>query len=128
MTSRPNEPPAADGLTFGVGNNSAIAVRLDAPPPASFLVLLRWLPRHWELRFFDQYFPQISDPGGYVSVQRNEARFKYMVGNHGWTTEWQLQSPELIAAWLSLNLTPANPYSPKFERIEIVSAHADPWT
>lgn len=112
--------PQAEGLTFEMTSATTVAVRFGSPPRASFLTLVRWLPPTWELRFYDQYYPSLSDPGGYVSVQRNGEAFAYMVGNHGWSTDWLKQSPELIAAWLHLNLDPLGPYSPRFDRIEIV--------
>ncbi|MGE3801836.1 MAG: hypothetical protein AB7H80_12525 [Candidatus Kapaibacterium sp.] len=39
--------------------------------------------------FFDYFHPQISDPGAFVTVHKEGEELKYMLGNHGWTSEWK---------------------------------------
>lgn len=102
------EFPVNPGLTLGecVSTEWRIEVACDTAA-SSFLRLIWWLPRSFELSFYDQYFPgSPNDPGAYVDVQRKHDRFLYRMGNHGWSTEWQAQSPDFIAAWMALNLTP----------------------
>ena len=86
-----------DGLVLAVGP--------EAGTP-QFMRLLFWLPGGHELEFLDQYFPSPTDPGGYVDIQRKGDWFLYRVGNHGWTTGWLSQSPQLLSAMMVLNLDP----------------------
>ena len=87
------------------GEKLTLSVTPDAGAP-QFLRLLFWLPHAHELSFFDQYFPSPTDPGAYVDIQHKSEWFQYRMGNHGWTSGWLYQSPELLAALLVLNLTP----------------------
>ena len=52
--------------------------------------------------FHDPYFPQLSDPGAYVLIQRRGDQFLHRLGNHGWLNRWTHQSPDLLAAYLQL--------------------------
>ncbi|NWF74619.1 MAG: hypothetical protein HXY51_16490 [Nitrospirae bacterium] len=100
------EMPAIAGLTIAKRTSDCVEVAVG--PEAGegvFLRLLFWLPRGHELSFYDQYFPGTSgDPGAYVDVQRKNDWFLYHMGNHGWSSDWATQSPELLAAWMALNL------------------------
>lgn len=40
------------------------------------------------LWFFDRSHPQLSDPGAFISVQRDGDRLLAMRGNHGWSSHW----------------------------------------
>ena len=72
---------------------------------ADFIALLRWLPRGLELGFYDQYYLSMSDPGAYAEIQRNDSMYVYMLGNHGWSSDWAKQSPELWQlGWCSTRL------------------------
>ena len=55
------------------------------------------IPNNFEVFFFDFFHPQISDPGAYVTSQRNGVNFLYMLGNHGWSNEWkEIGKSELV--------------------------------
>ena len=52
--------------------------------------LLLLIKKKYKISFFDLYHPQISDPGAYCSaVVINEDTVAYMLGNHGWSSEWK---------------------------------------
>lgn len=83
------------------------------------LELLALLPPEYELSFYDRFYPSMSDPGAYVSIERNGAgSYGYMMGNHGWSSDWLRQRPELLAAWMLLNVDRTG-VSPSFERMTI---------
>ncbi|NOS82550.1 MAG: hypothetical protein E8D46_00270 [Nitrospira sp.] len=115
------EMPAIAGLT--VAKRTSDHVEITVGPEAgegAFLRLLFWLPRGHELSFYDQYFPGTSgDPGAYVDVQRKNDWFLYHMGNHGWSSDWATQSPELMAAWMSLNLKAKAGNPEPLKKIEI---------
>ena len=91
-----------------IANRTPEGFELDVGPDcseATFLRLLFWLPPRHELFFYDQFFPgTANDPGAYVAVQRRADWFLNSLGNHGWSQAWAPQSPNLIAAWMALNL------------------------
>jgi len=118
--------PEFEGLSAGRTKPDVISVRLSSPSRASFLALLRWLPEGWDLEFYDQYYPSMSDPGAYVSVQRSGDLYVYWLGNHGWSADWQKQSPELLAAWMHLNTEPAGPFSTALKEVTVRKA-LRPW-
>lgn len=107
------EMPAIANLTIVKCESDRVEVAVGPEAgEGAFLRLLFWLPRGHELSFYDQYFPGTSgDPGAYVDVQRKNDWFLYHMGNHGWSSDWATQSPELLAAWMALNLKakPGNP-------------------
>ena len=54
-------------------------------------------PEKFQLNFFDNFHPQISDPGAYVFVQKQNNNFIYQLGNHGWSSNWKIiDSKDLI--------------------------------
>jgi hypothetical protein len=55
------------------------------------------IPEKFQLIFFDNFHPQISDPGAYVFVQKQNNNFIYQLGNHGWSSNWEvINSKDLI--------------------------------
>ncbi|MTI38415.1 hypothetical protein E1140_02805 [Fulvivirga lutimaris] len=52
--------------------------------------LFKQLSRVNQLFFFDHFFPQISDPGAYVDIQKYRDKLIYRLGNHGWRTDWKI--------------------------------------
>ncbi len=47
--------------------------------------LLELLDENKKLIFYDYYHPQLSDPGAYVTLYKNETgKLNYYLGNHGW--------------------------------------------
>jgi hypothetical protein len=94
--------PTLTGMTFVTRDKGGFALSLDHPTHADFEALLHWLPEGWEVDFHDPYFPQLSDPGAYVLIQRRGDRFLHRLGNHGWLNHWTHQSPDLLAAYLQL--------------------------
>lgn len=59
---------------------------------------LETLPENYQISFFDNFHPKISDPGTYVWVQHlNLDRFAYSLHNHGWSSEWkQIPKHDLV--------------------------------
>ncbi len=117
--------PGISGITIAgdVGGRTELAVE-PAIGEASLLRLLYWLPPGCELSFYDQYFPGTrGDPGAYVDIQRKGDWFQYHMGNHGWFQPWTTQSPELLVAWIALNLKP-KPGNPGPLRKMVVEANA----
>ena len=41
------------------------------------------------IEFFDFYYPQISDPGAYVTIRKENGLLEQQLGNHGWSSEWK---------------------------------------
>jgi hypothetical protein len=72
----------------------------DGTPALSFIELLSWLPSNCELNYFDPNYPQISDPGAYVSVVKHGEGLAMFRGNHGWSSGWELQTADVIAELL----------------------------
>lgn len=95
-----------------------LAVSPEAEAP-QFLRLLMWLPNDFELSFFDQYFQSPTDPGAYVDIRQRGGWFHYRMGNHGWTSGWLNQSPQLLAALLALNRVPIASCPEPLERIRV---------
>jgi hypothetical protein len=56
------------------------------------------LPNKYQVNFFDNSYPQISDPGAYVWTQRLvDDKYAYSLHNHGWSSEWkQISKSELV--------------------------------
>lgn len=86
--------------------------RYPAAPEARFLpVSLDWTPEQClqlmqtlspgqRLSFFDPDFPSVSDPGGYVQVQRGPDGWQRYTANHGWSTQWEATTPAALATVL----------------------------
>ena len=47
------------------------------------------IPNKYQLSFFDYFHPQISDPGAYVIVQKNNKKYIFQLANHGWSSNWK---------------------------------------
>jgi hypothetical protein len=71
-------------------------------PRAVIEKLVRSLPPETTLYFYDPYHPSQSDPGAYVSVRLHRSQFTYGVGNHGWSSDRRITSPELMIEYLHL--------------------------
>jgi hypothetical protein len=95
--------PKISGLLLSLSGNKAKIEVAASCGKAELIELLRWLPWKHQLSFFDHFYPSNSEPGAYVFVQRNEGLCIYMLGNHGWSSEWRKQSPEFLAAYIFLN-------------------------
>jgi len=51
---------------------------------------IKSLPQKYALSFFDNFHPQISDPGAYVTIQKmGGGILAHFIANHGWSTEWR---------------------------------------
>ncbi|MFP6866777.1 MAG: hypothetical protein VCA35_12605 [Roseibacillus sp.] len=104
-------PPKVENLTF---NGSKDTYDFSVGPGVSgvgFDALLLWLPQGYELRFYDRFYPSPNNHGGFVAVQRSENKYIYQVAQHGWSTGWLNQSPELLSAWLAMIMNNWNPSS-----------------
>ncbi|QWF17695.1 hypothetical protein [Lysobacter capsici] len=95
-------PPAIEHLTATPGEDVLEFSVSAGAGQETFLSLLTWLPEACELRFYDRFYPSVSDPGAYVSVRREGRGFVHQLANHGWSSGWSQQSPELLAAWMGL--------------------------
>ena len=70
--------------------NPSFRIRIDVNTTKEQIKLfLETLPKNFEISFFDFFYPQLSDPGAYISVQANGSSFLYMLGNHGWASCWK---------------------------------------
>lgn len=115
LDSDPSEiepPPSLKGIEAFQISNREIRLELTDPTSAEIESLLAWLPPERELFFWDNFYPQLSDPGAGVSVQRSQDSFYYQLGNHGWSSRWLMQSSKVIAAWIMLNVQAEAPFDP----------------
>jgi hypothetical protein len=116
--------PTLDGFAARDGTKNEVTkgdiiLEVKSATFESFLGVLSWLPEDSVLRFYDQYYPtNDTDPGAYITIQRKAPRqgrlspigeFQFRMGNHGWSSDWVSQSPELLAAWMALNVRPKTP-------------------
>lgn len=80
--------------------NSDLKVEFEIPQNINRSVLEQFLysiPKKFVFVFFDNYHPQISDPGAYVRVQQVGGNFLYSLANHGWSSEWkEIKVNELV--------------------------------
>jgi|SRR6185436_6482654 len=61
-------------------------------------------PPKFQLSFFDFYYPQVSDPGAYVTVQKlNPGLFIFYLGNHGWQSKPKEITRQELAAYIFKN-------------------------
>lgn len=93
---------------------------------ADIVSLLEWLPPAHELALYDQYYPSVSDPGAYVAIQRKGALFMYFMGNHGWSSGWLVQSKQMLAALIQINIGARDPFQDQVYQIEIRKANRSP--
>lgn len=91
------------------------------------MAVLAWLPPGFQLGFYDQHYPSMSDPGAYVDIQRNDRAYIYKLANHGWSSDWLKQSAELLAAWMALNMTKKHPLSQHLSAFSVRKAYSNPW-
>jgi hypothetical protein len=62
------------------------------------------LPNKYQLNFFDNSYPQISDPGAYVWTQQLiDDKYAYSLHNHGWSSEWKQISKVELVDYIYLN-------------------------
>lgn len=95
-------PPTIPGVRFRPRDKGGFELEWQTVSEAACRAILDWLPEGWEVDFHDPYFPQLSDPGAYVLIQRRGDRFLFRTGNHGWLNHWGHQSPQLLAAYMRL--------------------------
>jgi len=55
------------------------------------------------INFFDNFHPQISDPGAYVTVHKENGQLKYELANHGWSSEWKEISKDSLTDYIYKN-------------------------
>lgn len=86
------------GLEIVGFDNNRTKIKIDKNTPKDNIELfINSLPKQFQLSFFDNFHPQISDPGAYVWVQRYNNDFAFMLTNHGWSSEWkQINSKDLL--------------------------------
>lgn len=120
--------PTIHGFRLDISDNKSVRLYGNSETPReAFIELLEWLPRDCEISFYDQFFPSPTDPGAYVSVQRENDRFAYLMGNHAWSDKWRLQSKELLAAYPHLNRDAKDPFNGLDFPITIVKARRSAW-
>jgi hypothetical protein len=66
-----------------------------------FLILLH---DKYQITFFDNSAPQISDPGAYVWAQRmSQETYAFSLHNHGWSSEWKQINKEQLVEYIYSN-------------------------
>lgn len=72
---------------------------------AEIELFLESLTDDQSVSFHDQFYPTHpdDDDGAYVSIERKGEDFKYMYGNHHWSTKWSHQSTKFLAAYILIN-------------------------
>lgn len=120
-------PPKIDHLTVSGSADGYRFVFSKEVSRKDFITLLNWLPYGFDINFYDQYYPSMSDPGAYVTVQRRDDIFIYMLGNHGWSIEWMKQSQELLAAWLMLSIEKKGGLYEPLLAVSVRKASSNPW-
>jgi len=66
-------------------------------------LFLDTLPKDFQFTFFNNFYPQISDPGAYVAIQHYGEIFIFHLSNHGWTTVWTSMSKEDLIDYIYKN-------------------------
>jgi hypothetical protein len=62
------------------------------------------LPDRYQLNFFANSYPQISDPGAFVWTQRLTGDiYAYSLHNHGWSSEWKQITMADLVDYIYLN-------------------------
>ncbi len=85
-------------------NNEKHYLVCEEVSPAEVRGFLALLSENHQLGFHDQFYPgNISDPGAFVLLRREENNFVYMLGNHGWSSKWTVQSVEFLTAYILMN-------------------------
>lgn len=114
-------PDKIDGLSLIEAHNG-LDIQVKSGSLQTFMQLLQWLPYGYDLGFYDQYQNNTGtedDPGVFVSIVRRDSTFIYKTGNHGWSSGWTYQSPEVLAAWMELNLRPAGARPSPLKTIDV---------
>jgi len=79
-----------EGLEILSVNNERAKLKIDKTVDKEKIKeFVSSFPNDFQLSFFDNFHPQISDPGAYVWVQKLESEFAFMLANHGWSSEWK---------------------------------------
>ncbi len=55
------------------------------------------------INFFDNFHPQISDPGACVTVHKEKGQLMYELANHGWSSEWKVISKDSLIDYIYKN-------------------------
>lgn len=63
--------------------------------------LVSELPLDTMLMFYDQDYPSPSDPGAFVTVRRDNDKYRMERSNHGWQKKAELISSEKLVVYLS---------------------------
>lgn len=90
MTKRINGLILLNDVSHHPTEKPYFAFRIDISTTIENISLfLDTFPDDFQFSFFDKFYPQISDPGAYVTIQSNDGNFIYQLGNHGWSSEWK---------------------------------------
>lgn len=55
------------------------------------------------IHFFDYYYEQISDPGAYVTIHKENGQLLYELANHGWSSDWKLIEKNTLIEYIYKN-------------------------
>lgn len=78
--------------------------QLDSATTKEFIgAIVDKLDAKCEIDFFDYFHPQISDPGAYVTVYKENGQFKYELANHGWSSDWKIISRDSLVDYIFKN-------------------------
>lgn len=116
-----------EGFTYRPSGDHVIVAFEREPSFDAFMALLVTLPESAEIDFFDRFYPTVSDPGAYVRIQRKGRFFIYYLANHGWSSNWNSQGPEALAAWLALNAGPLRADGAPLRELRIGPASRSPF-
>ena len=77
---------------------------LDSNTPKDFIgQVIDKLDERCAIKFFDYFHPQISDPGAYVTIHKENGQLKYELANHGWSSDWKPISKDSLTEYIHKN-------------------------
>ena len=88
----------------GINGLKKKIIRETIPSNEELLILFGILKQNYTISFWDASHKQITDPGAYCTgVVLNNEVVSYMLGNHGWTSDWKEMSTIEFASYVQEN-------------------------
>ncbi|MFV0393147.1 MAG: hypothetical protein ACK5LC_01940 [Coprobacillaceae bacterium] len=81
----------------------------ETPTKKTIKKLLEVFDEGYHIRFFDYFHKQISDPGAYINVVKDNDSFLFHKGNHGWSSEWITISTNNLVTYIVDNWNYGDP-------------------